>query len=1347
MNDFPNFPTCHSHPASFDSGSTPEAMLKRELELGTGTLTMTDHGTLAAARLIYRLAKKKKLRPILGLEGYFRDDDCDILAANGITKQKGTKRNGEVDEASRETVGHYMNYAHVTMHALDQAGYEAMVRVLSRANENPERHGSESKPIFTWRDLEELGSYNITVGTGCLAGMVQKHLMKDGPRIALAYYERLRSIVKPGNLIVEVFPHDCSKFWVKAVYLTFGTSENGIIEDKRKVHDTKWLRVRWGDEVLEVRANELADRWTAALDGKKAMPKVALLAVKHYQTWTDEAEPLPVDRIEKVEDFVQNECRPWCPDGDLQAGTNRFMLRLAKKFGDPVLISDDSHFGHPQDKVVQDVRLFSMESDKTKGNTAKWRFYGSYHRKTSAECFEHFQRTLGTTEAEFRSWLDNSVAWSQRFGWDFQDRKSLPTKFYPADTLKHTMDIIKRVGRMDWSSKERRDRLAAEIKMLHKNGAIDLLPYFFIDHEVCERYEQHGQLTGTGRGSAAGLSLAYYMGITHVDPLRFGLSKERFLTESRIRSGKLPDIDQDLPSHDLLYNPEKPTEGWLMERFKGHVARISTNGTLRLRSTVQDVGRVLHGEVTPEVFNITKKFPKPPQGIKDYDFVFGYKDADGNPIPGAIETDENLKKYVNGWGAQKAFPDDPNSPTEWEVVVKALGLTKSKGQHACAFVMTNEPIADFIPTMMLPDGTRVTEYINSAEDPAVEDAGGVKMDFLQLKTLRDIQGALKLVQERAGYTPKDEVINGVRVPGIRIVPFVREDGVMELYDVWDLPEDQRVFRDICRGDTVTVFQFGTPGARQWMENFYNRMTGEHALRSIEHIAAFTALDRPGPLDYSVEEGEVKRNMLEEFAARARGERPIGAMQVLMDTLPETHGVITYQEQLQHIFVKVGQTTAEQGDEFRVHVSKKKMEAVLKDKAIFMPGAIKSIGESEANRLWAMLETFGQYGFNKSHSVCYAATGYVCAWLKHWYPLEWWTSCLRNADRKTVDQKFWVHCRKHILIPDVALSQDDFAIEDKHIRAPLRLLTGVGDKAHEELVAGRPYTSIRDFVQRIYDRKVATGTKTKKVVKKRILKRDQVEGGPTFTETTVEELKMGRSNLNNTILMKLIVSGAADSLFPDNCKTVWEKLTLFEETWAEVFNLRKRDGSLKVEAVDRRFAELSGLQLFLLKKSVLPSYAEDLNRLVAAAREDVLDQGDRYAWVAPRAFEGNKHIPIVPGDIAKAIIEGERPDDFDFPDRFKFAVIAYVNDVQSFWNGQAVKVFYEVDGERMDSAKWPSRAEDPDTGEKKNIPAKVPDDLKGSVAILTLVRWNASKSFSLDEVIQVEKPFSLKTSDE
>lgn len=1320
MKDFLNFPDPHCHPASFDSGSTPENMAKREVELGTNTLTCTDHGTLASSRLIYRLAKKRKLRPILGLEAYFRDDDCPILSKHGIVKQPETQKSD-----SKLSVSHYAKYYHLTMHALDQEGFEAIVKTISASNEHSERHGIESKPIFTWSNLEELGSKNITFGSSCLIGMVQRHLLNNQPKLAVDYYEKLRGLAKPGNFFVEAFPHDCGKNWVKAVFLRFGPSENGICEDDRNYHFGKWLRIRWNNGIEDIRATDLAERWIKWLEGKKAMPKIELIAIKHYHSWINEIEPLPINDAKIVEDFIQNECRPWCPDGDVQKGANRFLMMLAKKYKDPILISNDSHFAYPDDKIVQDVRLFSMESDKTKGNTAKWRFYGSYHRQTSEEAFGHFNKTLDVDRSQMQEWIQNNIDWSNRFGWEFKDKISLPAKFYPENTLKRTMEIVKQVGRMDWSNQIRRDRLAAEIKMLHKNGIVDLLPYFFLDYEVVERYEKNGQLTGVGRGSAAGLSLAYYMGITHVDPIKYGLSKERFLTESRVKSGKRPDIDQDLPSLDLLINPADPQKGWLQERFAGHVARISTNSTLRLRSTAQDVSRVLHGHVLPEISNLTKRFPKVPQGIKDYDFVFGYNDADNNLIEGASTTDSALKEYINKF------------PTEWNIVSKALGITRQKSSHACGFVISNEPIANFIPTTVLSDGTRITEYVNSGEDPSIEDAGGVKMDFLQLNTLRDIQDAIKLIHQRQGYIPKDESVDGLRVPGIRIIP-LSKDGVTELYDVWKLPEDQAVFKNICFGNTATVFQFSTPIAKQLLKCFVSN--NNHTLRSIEHISAFTALGRPGGLNAHVEEGDLRRNMLEEFAARSKKEKSIGNIPILDKILPETFGIVVFQEQCQKVFETIGHTTAEQGDEFRVHISKKKMAEVYKDKAIFMPGANQTAGNQQAELIWGQIEKMAGYGFNKSHAVCYATIGYACAWIKHYYPLEWWTSCLRNTDRKTIDSKFWVYCKKYILTPDIQLSQDDFSIENNSIRAPLRLLTGVGERAHAELVEGRPYKDIRDFIQRIYNKKVAARITVEKIIKKRILKRDQTSNGPTYIETKVNEFKLGRSSINKTVILKLIISGSIDSLFPLSAKSIFDKLSIFAETWADVHGLRKKDGTLKIEPVDRHFNNLTAANIFLLKKSILSSYSADLVSMMKATNDDIVGSEDNYAWNMPRKFEGNGYAPLVSGDIAKAITEDQ--NDLNFPDKFKFGVVAYINECESFWNGQAIKVSFEVDGERLTAIKWPTYKED-ENGQKRAIPPKIPDHFKGSISILTMVRWNVGKSFSLDDIVVLEKPFSIK----
>lgn len=229
------------------------------------------------------------------------------------------------------------------------------------------------------------------------------------------------------------------------------------------------------------------------------------------------------------------------------------MVELAEKYGDPILISDDSHYAHSDEKIVQDMRL---------AQSGSWRFYGSYHRQSSAEAWEYFSNQMGISQKQFDGWVDNSYAWGSRFK-DFKlasQGPSLPVKFYEAkyaevgarNSLEYTFHLIKKHGRFDPTNKPYYDRLNQEIQLLYQNGTIDLLPYFMIDEEVCDLYVRNGQLTGPGRGSAAGLLLSYLLGITHVDPIRYDLSLDRFLTVDRIKSGRLPDVDQDLPSRDLL---------------------------------------------------------------------------------------------------------------------------------------------------------------------------------------------------------------------------------------------------------------------------------------------------------------------------------------------------------------------------------------------------------------------------------------------------------------------------------------------------------------------------------------------------------------------------------------------------------------------------------------------------------------------------------------------------------------------------------------------------------------------------------------------------------------------------
>jgi DNA polymerase III alpha subunit len=1215
-------------------------------------------------------------------EAYFRDDEDSILEAKGVQKNKAG------------TYVDHIKYCHITMHAIDEPAYLALVKAISKADLRAEQHGTERKPLFDWKALEELGSYNITMTSGCLIGMVGRHLMEHNDfDTATKYYEKLRGLVKPGNFFVEVMPHVCDTFWRSTTILT---AEDGSREELApwKTVMTKAGKAKIGDIAKEFGRNAERAR-------KKHQ---AIMEVMENRKFVPRESPFLLKGVEVQEGLLKNECRPWAEDGDYQAPINRFVLDLAKKYGDVALVSSDSHFAYPEEKIVQDVRLGQ--------NGGNWRLPNSHHRMSSDEAWTYFRDVMKVPESQFEEWVENTHAWASRFkDFRFTSRKTLPTRFYPEDTLRHTMALIEKRGRMDWKNPVKVDRLKEEINLLHKNGTIDLLTYFMIDQEVTELYARKGELTGPGRGSAAGVSLTYLLGITHADPIRYKLSLDRFMTLDRIASGKLPDLDQDLPHRNLLVDPNDPTKGWLAERFGDCCAQLSTDTTMKLKSSIKDVDRYLNRFVRPEVEDICGRLPDPPQGISDRDFVFGYTDSEGD-IPGIVEYEPALQEYVKTY------------PKEWDIVQRCLGITRQRSRHPCGFLISNEPVDSFIPMTTI-GGHRVTGYTAAA----VEASGGLKMDFLVVNSLNDIGVALKLIQDRHApelrKLPRDDEpipftqINGLKVYNVFCVPLLGGG----FADIWDLPNDPAVYDDICSGKVETVFQLDAGAARQGLGNFRPTPGEPLPLRSIETLAAFTALDRPGPLDAFVEsvEGD-KHNMLVEFAKRSRGESGSGRLQILDDMLPETFGILVFQEQLQAVFQKVGGTTGIEANDFRQRIGKKKMaEVEKKDYPLFMKGAVPRLGEVEAQKLWSQIRTFGQYGFNISHAVCYMLITYACAWLKRNYPLEWWTSVLRNADRNEIDTKFWRYCGRLIKMPDIALSKENFAVEGDFIRAPLWLLKGVGEKAHQQLVAGAPYLDITDLVQRIESWK---DTNTRQ--------------GQTKNKETGEMeavTRRGVSALNDTLLKNLTICGILDSLYPDKDEsglemTVTDQLRILATACAKV---RKQK---KVKAFSSDYAVESEVVRYQVRKKLLPAYAQSMRPLAMrlnprkftrVGRVYVDEDKDEYVYATGKGFQALYEQDILPPNLSK------------------IATVAYVYEdrrwdyVKDGEERQGIELFLDIDGFRTSVVKFSGRS---------GLPPNLKENLEGAIVGCLFNRSRSGENpFYFVGAEILAPPLKKKTTDE
>ncbi|MDE2425753.1 MAG: DNA polymerase III subunit alpha [Elusimicrobia bacterium] len=1215
-----NPPSCHVHQGSLDTASLPKNFLKKELELETGCLVTTDHGVLSACRTVYDLAKANNLTPILGIESYIRDDECPILKQFGISKDKD------------DTYSNYNKYYHLTMHCLNQKAYEKLSTVLSDAWLNrTEKHGSEQKPLFSWKEIEELGSYDITMGSSCLIGIVARHLMNDREDIAEAHYQKIRSLAKSENFYVELFPNICDKKWEDGVFIEL---ENG---EKLKFYEGKTLKTEDG----EIKAIDLVKAFN------KGNGHSFLKGIKNRKLWENKEGKI-VSAV-KVSDFMNNECSPNFPNGDIQLYANKFIFNLAKKYKDPIIFSDDSHFSYPDEKIVQDIKL-------TNGITGhSWKFAGSYHRKSGQEAKEYFVDYMGLSQRDFEELIQNSIDWSSRFkDFKFDYKPSIPASFYPKDVMAYAAKIIEDNGRMDWNNPKMVERLKYEINLFTSNGKIDLLPYFFPCQEVLKLYEDNEELTAPGRGSAGGVLLCYLFGITHVNPLKHNLSIDRFLSKDRIEDGRLPDIDMDFPNRDLLVGPKKE---YLKERFGEYFAQISTDTQMRIRSSIKDVNRALHnGEVDSYIEKITGKIPYPPQGISDYNYLFGYKDSDGKEIKGIIDTCAPLQEYI------KKYPE------EFEIVEKCLQICRSKGRHASAFLVADKPVKEFIPLMKVGDVT-VTQYAMGD----CESNGGIKLDFLCVNSLSDVGDCLKLIRKKNGIS-KEFFTNGKKIPLVRLIPFKDK-----FYDIWDLPEDMNVYRTICDGDTETVFQLDTPSAKRWLKEFDFEVDGKPSIKSIEGIAAFNALNRPGPLDYFAKNEKTGKmyNMLQEFAFRLRNSDYKSEISLLDDLIPETKGVLIYQEQLMNIYKVLTDCDAKEVNDFRVNIGKKKMEKVLKMKPKFVERASEKIGIKQANKVWDMLETFGQYGFCSAHSHTYSYVSYACAFLKYHYPLEWWCSVLKNAKKDEVLDKFWPYCNELVAFPDINLSKDVFDIVGDKIQAPIDLLMGIGPQAHKEICENRPYKDIEDFCAKIIAKK-----------------------------------EVARSALNSGVVDKLIISGVADSLFKDKDMTISDKFALFNKTMASL------TGKKNIEQVESDILNISKTKLYQYRKSILPIYSEDLTKYISENNHSINN------------LLNELDLPLLNSNQFKQLMNEELGP----TKRISVAIIAYVIEHRNFKFANktmdAISLKLDIGGNIYEFAKWPR---------KDNRMSGVPkSDLTGSVIMAVLNRWNIDRPFVLEKVFVIEK---------
>ncbi len=361
------------------------------------------------------------------------------------------------------------------------------------------------------------------------------------------------------------------------------------------------------------------------------------------------------------------------------------------------------------------------------------------------------------------------------------------------------------------------------------------------------------------------------------------------------------------------------------------------------------------------------------------------------------------------------------------------GLTRHASTHAAGVVISNRPLMDYLPLYRGQDGELMTQYAMKE----VEAIGLVKFDFLGLKTLTMLNHAVQLIERNRGIK-------------------------LELSEI---PlDDPKVFASLAGGSNLGIFQLESSG----MRDLLSKLKPE----SFKDIVALVALYRPGPLD---------SGMVEEFVKRRHGKVAISyEVPALEGILKDTYGVIVYQEQVMRIASVLANFTLEDADNLRRAMAKKDSAEMEKQREKFLEGAKKNrISPKKAAKIFEQMETFGRYGFNKSHSAAYALIAYQTAYLKTHFPIEFMaallTSEVQNADKI---MRYIAECREmsiSILPPDINESRRDFTVVGNQIRFGLAAVKNVGEAAIEAILSEREergkFTSLSNFCRRVDLRKV------------------------------------------------------------------------------------------------------------------------------------------------------------------------------------------------------------------------------------------------------------------------------------
>ena len=718
---------------------------------------------------------------------------------------------------------------------------------------------------------------------------------------------------------------------------------------------------------------------------------------------------------------------------------NDRLLQFAKKYKVPVIATNDSHYINEDDANAHDILLCinTGEKQSTPGfddfvndeiqiKNRRFKFPNNeFYFKTQAQMSALF--------SDLPESIDNTNAIVDKV--DVLNLKKdilLPAFPIPKEFQIHkeaNMNQWELLKHLTWEGANKRypeittelqERIDFELFTIRTMG---FAGYFLIVSDFIQAGRNMGVFVGPGRGSAAGSVVAYCIGITNIDPIKYQLLFERFLNPDR---KSMPDIDTDFDDEG-----RQKVIDYVVDKYgKEQVAQIVTYGTMAAKSSIKDVARVMDLPLS-ESNLLAKLVPDKPgtelnrclhapltvkEGEKSLAEREGYQPED-------IDNVKKLREIYKGNDLRAAVLHEAE---------RLEGSIRNTGIHAAGIIIAPSNLTEIMPVATAKDSTL---WVTQIEGSVIEEAGVLKMDFLGLKTLSILKTALELIKQNHGVTID-----------LDLIPL----------------DDAKTFNLYQRGETNATFQFESVGMQKHLRDLKPDKFAD--------LIAMNALYRPGPMAY-----------IPNFIERKHGRELIKYdLPVMKEILADTYGITVYQEQVMLLSQKIANFTKGDADVLRKAMGKKQKSVLDKMKAQFVAGAVKNgHPENVLEKVWTDWEAFAQYAFNKSHSTCYAYLAYQTAYLKAHYPGEYMSAVLNHAGSIDKITFFMEECKRmtiKVLGPDINESLNGFSVnKNGEIRFGLGGLKGVGEAAIETIITERNksghFKDMVDFIKRVLSRSV------------------------------------------------------------------------------------------------------------------------------------------------------------------------------------------------------------------------------------------------------------------------------------